>query len=117
MKRAGEIVKQKRIDVGLTLRTFCNQIDFDSSNWSKIERGLLEFPKSGLILSAIAETLKMSDEEIREVKDVALVEAIPDGLKPEEDVLKALPVFFRTSRVENPSDEQLKELINLIRKH
>jgi hypothetical protein len=37
----GEFVRQKRLAVNLELREFCDQAQFDPSNWSKVERGKL----------------------------------------------------------------------------
>lgn len=116
MKKAGQIIKELRIEKGFTLRAFCIAAEIDPSNWSKVERSLLEFPKSESILNSIKELLELNDESFQELKDTAAIEAIPNALLSEEKILNALPVFFRTTRSENPNEEQLKELIELIKK-
>lgn len=116
MKTVGQIIKQKRIEKELTLRGFCKKINFDPSNWSKIERGMMESPKSEKVLSEIAKVLELSSDEFQEIKDLAAIESIPDDLKPKQEILEALPVFFRTARDLKPSEEQLKELIKIVKK-
>ena len=43
----GEFVKERRIARDITLRKFCQAIEWDASNWSKIERGLSLRPGRG----------------------------------------------------------------------
>lgn len=116
MKRLGSYIKQKRIDKGLTLRTFCEKVGLDPSNWSKIERGLLESPKSESVLKEIASVLELKDNDYQEMKDIAAIESIPEGIRPSNEILEALPVFFRTVRELKPSEENLKQLIELLKK-
>ncbi len=68
-------------------------------------------PKSQEVLQSIADTLQLSDEEITTLKDLAMLEAIPDHLKPEENILEKLPVFFRTVRGDKPTKEEMEKLI------
>lgn len=117
MNSLGELIKQKRIERGMTLRRFCSEAKLDPSNWSKIERGLLEGPKSDKILREIANVLNLKEEEFQEMKDLAVIESIPDDIKPEQNILDALPVFFRTARELKPTEEELKKLIELLKKN
>ena len=57
-------------------------------------------------------------EKWQTLKDQASVDAgiIPKDLLSDEDVLKALPMFFRTIRSEKPTPEDLDKLIMKIRK-
>jgi transcriptional regulator with XRE-family HTH domain len=109
-------IRVKRIAAGLTLREFCRLIGFDASNWSKIERGLSTPPQSKNVLDGIASVLKIEEgsQEYKEMFDLAALSSIPDGLI-EEELLAQLPVFFRTVRGENPTNEELKTLITKIR--
>lgn len=50
--------------------------------------------------------------------DYAKIDAgkIPDYLMSDQDVLKALPIFFRTIGSVKPTPEELAKLIEVIRK-
>lgn len=98
----------------MTLRKFCRETELDPSNWSKIERGLADAPKSVEILSRIREVLDLPEEDFQTLKDLALIESIPKDLRPEEAVLEKLPLFFRTARGDKLTEEELKTLINTI---
>ncbi len=115
----GEFVRQKRIDTELSLREFCQKIGADPSNWSKIERDLLPAPASREFLESIAKNLnlKKSEQQWFTFFDLASLsqQKIPDDVYEDENVLAALPVFFRTVRGEKPSEEELNNLITLIR--
>lgn len=115
MKTLGELIKMKRMERELTLRNFCEKAKLDPSNWSKVERGLLESPKSLAVLESISIVLQMSEEEFQELKDIAAIESIPKGIKPDREILESLPVFFRTVRDKNPDSEKLKTLIKIIK--
>lgn len=116
MKTVGELIKLKRMERELTLRNFCEKAKLDPSNWSKIERGLLESPKSLEVLENISGVLEMSDDEFQLLKDLAVIESIPKSIKPDQEILESLPVFFRTVRDNKPdSEEKLKSLIQIIK--
>jgi transcriptional regulator with XRE-family HTH domain len=116
----GEFIKQRRIDKSITLREFCKLIEVDASNWSKIERGLLAPPQDEEKLKKIAETLNIEDgsESWEEMKDMANIDAgiIPEDIRSDERIVKALPMFFRTMRSDKPTAEELDKLIDMIRK-
>ncbi|MCJ7447610.1 MAG: helix-turn-helix domain-containing protein [Bacteroidales bacterium] len=109
-------IREKRIAAGLTLREFCRLSGFDASNWSKVERGLLSPPQSKKVLNKIAAVLKIKEgsQEYKEMIDLAALSTIPEGLI-ESEILEQLPVFFRTVRGENPTEEELKTLLNKIK--
>ena len=115
MKTLGLIVKEKRNKREMTLRRFCEKANLDPSNWSKIERGLIEAPKSRKALDEIADILDMNSEERQEILDLAIIESIPKDIKPNQRVLDALPVFFRTARELKPSEEEIRNLIELLK--
>ena len=116
MKNLGIYIKQKRLEKELTLRKFCKILNMDPSNWSKIERGLLEAPKSKIILKEIAQVLELKETEYQEMKDIAVIESIPEGIRPSNEILESLPVFFRTVRELKPNENKLKEIIEIIKK-
>ncbi|MBN4070737.1 helix-turn-helix transcriptional regulator [Olleya sp. AH-315-F22] len=115
MKDLGNLIKEKRIENGLTLRRFCLAIGADPSNWSKIERGLIKFPTT--LLEDIAEVLNFNNDEIQEIKELSIIQTISKDIDLNKKVLEALPVFFRTTRDLKPSEEQLKELIDILKKN
>ena len=114
MKNFHQFVKEKRLEKEMTLRKFCRETELDPSNWSKIERGLADAPKSVEILSRIREVLDLPEEDFQTLKDLALIESIPKDLRPEEAVLEKLPLFFRTVRGDKLTEAELKALINTI---
>lgn len=114
MKNFHQFVKEKRMEKQITLREFCRSAEVDPSNWSKIERGLAEAPKSKEFIDRIAAVLALNREEKATLHDLAIIESIPEDLRPEEEILEKLPIFFRTVRGDKPSEEELRELIRMI---
>ena len=116
----GEFIKERRIQKALTLREFCRLIETDASNWSKTERGLLPPPQNEEKLRKIAEILEIpiGSDLWFEMRDKAELDAgiIPTDILSDGEVLKSLPMFFRTIRSEKPSSEDLDKLIEIIRK-
>jgi len=115
----GELIKGVRKKGGIGLREFCNLIDTDASNWSKVERGLHAPPQSIEKLQRIAKALsiQIDSEAYVEMLDKARIDAgiIPKDILSDREVLNALPMFFRTIRSEKPTPEELERLINLLR--
>ena len=116
----GEFIKDKRIARDISLRRFCQSIDYDASNWSKVERGLLAPPQDEDRLEKIAEVLgiKKHSDEWQEMMDLAKVSAnkLPDDISSDKKIVDALPLFFRTVRSEKPSPEDLDKLVALLKK-
>ena len=117
MKSFGEFVKIMREKNRITLREFCRLAQIDPSNWSKIERGSLQPPKSKILLEEIAKVLKLEKEsdEYYLLFDLAAISFIPKNLVGSEDVIEKLPVFFRTLRGEPPTRKELQELIKILK--
>ncbi|MBD3337585.1 MAG: helix-turn-helix domain-containing protein [Candidatus Lokiarchaeota archaeon] len=113
----GEFVKQKRLHNRITLREFCRLSGIDPSNWSKIERGILPPPKSKTVLEAIAGILKIKkeSEDWYTLMDLAAITHIPKELLNDDSIVEKLPVFFRTLRGQKPTEEELENLIKLIK--
>ena len=116
----GEFVRMRRLDVALSLREFCIKAETDPSNWSKIERGILPAPANREFLESIARLLKLKkgDKDWYTFFDLASIsqQKIPDDVYEDADVISALPVFFRTLRGDKPTEEELDNLINLLRR-
>lgn len=116
----GEFVKEKRLQTGMSLREFSKKLEEDASNWSKVERGILSPPQDPDKLKKIGTLLniKAGSEDWTKLTDYANIDAgkIPDYLMTDQDVLKALPVFFRTIGSVKPTPEELAKLVESIRK-
>lgn len=115
----GERLKQLRRDEGLALRKFCRQNGFDHGNMSRIERGLAR-PPTGERLEKYLTALGVDREtdEWYELHDLAHTCAgeIPPEVMAEEEIVRRLPVIFRTMGREKPSEQQLDELIAIVRR-
>jgi transcriptional regulator with XRE-family HTH domain len=119
LKKFGEILKDLRMKKNLSLRDICKKVNYDPSNWSKIERGLISPPSDKETLSQWANTLgiKNGSAEYYNFIDLANIaqSIIPDYIMQEADLVKALPAFFRTVRNEKPTKKEIDDLINLIK--
>jgi len=116
----GEFFKAKRIEKGMTLRGFCKKFGLDPGNISKMERGLLPPPASREKLEMFARHLglkKGSDDWI-EFFDLASScrGQLPEDLVNDAQVVKRLPLIFRTIRGKKISEKELDEFIDKIRK-
>jgi len=115
----GEFIREKRIQAEMSLREFCRQAELDPSNWSKVERDLLPALATRDSLENIAKLLKLKkgSTDWATFFDLAAIsqQRIPDDVYKDEDVVAALPVFFRTVRGEKPSEEELDKLIALLK--
>lgn len=117
-KNFGQILKELRIKKGLTLRHACRILDYDPSNWSKIERGRISPPSDQRTLRSWAKNLGISKEkEIQEFIDRAnLAQGIvPRDILSQDNVVDFLPAFFRTLRNKKPTKKEIDRLIKLIR--
>jgi transcriptional regulator with XRE-family HTH domain len=116
----GDFVRAKRMETDLSLREFCKQAETDPSNWSKVERAILPAPANREFLESVAKLLKLKKGEADWFTffDLAAIsqQKIPDDVYEDENVLSALPVFFRTVRGEKPSNEELDKLIALLKR-
>jgi transcriptional regulator with XRE-family HTH domain len=117
----GEFVREKRLAVNLSLREFCELAELDPSNWSKIERGRLPVLDNREKLEQIAELvgIERGTRDWQEFFNLAYIaqHRIPEEFYSDEEVLAALPIFFRTISGENkPTPEELDKLIELMKK-
>ena len=116
----GSFIKEKRLNADLTLREFCRLLGEDASNWSKVEREVLPPPRDEMKLRKIAAVLgfKEHSDELNTLLDLASVDAgiIPRYITSDKQVLKSLPIFFRTIGSVKPSPEEIASLINTLKK-
>jgi transcriptional regulator with XRE-family HTH domain len=116
----GEYFKTKRIEKRMTLRDFCKKFSLDPGNISKLERGLLPPPTSREKLEAYASFLglKKGSDDWMEFFDRAAAcrGELPKDILDDSEVVKNLPVIFRTIRGKKVSAKLLEELIEKIRR-
>lgn len=109
-------VKGKRLEREITLREFCREIEADPSNWSKIERGIADPPKTKFILNNIIATLNLDWYEAQTLIDLAMIESIPTELRPKENIFQKLPLIFKLIRGDKPTEQELRKLIKVLMK-
>lgn len=119
LKKFGKNLKALRLAKQLSLRKTCQLLNYDPSNWSKIERGKLSPPSDEKILQKWAKVLGLEENKngLQDFIDQAKIAQgiIPQDILSEEEMMEALPAFFRTLRNEKPSKEEIDQLISLIR--
>lgn len=119
-KAFGEFFKQKRIELGLTLREFCRRNEFDPGNISKIERGLLPPPQSNGKRLEYAKALGIEEgtDDWLEFCDLATMGAgkIPPDVVSNEEIMNALPILFRSIRRKELDEDDLKNLVSSVKR-
>lgn len=115
----GDLVRELRLAQGLSLRKFCELAQIDASNWSKIERGRLTLSYERSELEQIANILKLEKGTTNYQKffDSAVIASrkIPDYVYSDQEVLSALPVFFRAAHGDRPTEEEMQKIIELLK--
>lgn len=111
-------MKQLRIEKRLTLRTFCQELGLDPSNWSKVERDVNPPPRDSHALQKLADFFDLDGDRRQELFDAAAVarNEIPSDLTAHDSLAAKLPAFFRSIRGSDPDDRKLRELIRELRK-
>jgi transcriptional regulator with XRE-family HTH domain len=115
----GEFIKKLRFERRLGLREFCIASDCDPSNWSKVERGVLPPPQDQELLNRIAVILGLPEnsKERELLFDYAAIDAgkIPKYVLEDAELVKRLPVFFRTATGKKPTEKELETLAEILR--
>ena len=115
----GEFIKERRLKLNLSLREFSKKLGEDPSNWSKVERGLLDPPQSLEKLKKIATVLHfpINSPEFEELQSIAAVKAgnIPGYITSDGEIMKALPAFFRTVKNVKPTQAEILQLIEKLK--
>jgi transcriptional regulator with XRE-family HTH domain len=115
----GRYFEQLRQAQGLTLRMFCKKASCDPANISRMERGLIPPPKGREILEKYAEALSLVEgsDEWYKFFDLAAADQgiVPQDIMDDAELVKVLPVFFRTLRGQKPTEEEMTKLAEKIR--
>ena len=116
----GEFCKERRMALGLALREFCRENRLDWGNLSRIERGVSAPPKSREALGFYAKALRLKpgSDDWTAFFDLAAISAgiIPNAIMNDETLVAKLPLVFRTIQGKKLTDQQLRDLAELIRK-
>lgn len=116
----GALLKRLRIQRGLTLREFCKRNGFDPGNYSRLERGVFNPPHDRQKLEQYARALDLSpgEDDWLEFFDTAAASRgeIPEDLLSDDEVVRKLPILFRTLRAKPISPDRLDELVERIRR-
>ena len=115
----GEYFKTLRERRGLSLRSFCLAHGFDPGNISRLERGLFPPPESIEKLREYAKALGLESgsTEWIEFFDRAAASRgqIPRDLQQEQDLVRHLPLLFRTLRGQKLSTDALDKVVEVVR--
>lgn len=116
--RFGKLIKTRRLEMNVSLRAFCTELDEDPSNWSKMERGKLPPPESYEKRLQIALYLgyEKGTPEMDAFFELADIERgnIPQDIQKDADAMEKLPLLFRTLRG-NPTEAELMRLVDIVR--
>lgn len=115
----GDMLKRLRTAKRLTLRDFCLANGIDPGNYSRLERGQFPPPQKAEIIERYAAALGVTrgSDDWLELFDLAAASRgeIPKDLADDEELIRKLPVLFRTLRGAAVSDQSLDDLIERIR--
>lgn len=118
--RFGEFFESLRQRKRLTLREFCRRAGCDPANISRMERGLIPPPKGREILERYAQALGLQPgtDDWYTFFDLAAVDQgmMPADIMKDEELVRALPAFFRTLRGQKPTPEEMRRIAQEIRK-
>ena len=118
-KGFGEYFRELRLRQGLSLRAYCKESREDPAYISRLERDLLEPPKDAEVLARLARSVGLIPDSAdwAEFHRLAAIGAgrIPPDIMKDEELVKHLPLFFRTISGDRFPDEKLDELIDYIR--
>lgn len=118
IKTFGEFFRQKRVELELTLRKFCELYNFDPGNISRLERNILSPSLDDERLAGYATALKIKrdSEEWVLFHDLAHFAKgqIPKDIINQTKTSGYLPLLLRTVRGKRLSKDKLEKLIKLI---
>lgn len=116
----GDFFRQKRIEAGFTLRSFCARFGFDPAYISRIERDLLSPPEDKDKVEGLAKALDIKEGSTDWVDffDRAYLSKgkVPQDILDDSKSMKYLPLLFRTARGQRLSKKKLTELVELLNK-
>jgi transcriptional regulator with XRE-family HTH domain len=115
----GEYLQALRRERRQTLRAYCAENGEDPAYISRLERGLIPPPKDRGVLERLAKSLGLKHGTLAWDKFCDLADVgggrIPRRLMEDEELVKHLPLFFRTITGERFPDEKLDDLVAYVR--
>lgn len=116
LKHFGEALKELRLGKQLSLREVCALVEYDPSNWSKVERGIIPPPTDEKVLRKWAQVLGLGDAWRKFVDDAKVAQGIiPQDILSRPDAVKCLPAFFRTLRNKKPTREDVDKILDMVK--
>ena len=116
----GVYLRQLRLKKGFGLRSFAKKVDWLPSNYSNLENDKINPPRDSDMLFKIARALQLSkdSEEWSKLFDLAAnsPERIPADLVKYVNEVELMPLMLRTVANKKLSKEQIKKLIEDIKK-
>ena len=117
--RFGELLRMIRVDEAkIGLRKFANLINFQSSNFSDIERGIKPPPANKPQIDLICDTLGLSNVDPRRVQlfDLAAKDQdrVPADISETIKSNSGVPVLVRTIANKQLSEKKIRELSEYI---
>lgn len=120
-QKFGDFFREKRVQAGFTLRSFCSRFGLDPAYISRIETGLLTPPEDKEKLEGLAKALGIKQESVEWVNffDLAYLSKgrVPQDILDNKKSANYLPLLFRTARGGRLSKEKVEELVDLINKN
>lgn len=116
----GDFFRSKRVELGFSLRAFCERYGYDPGNISRLERNILPPTLDDEKLAGYAAALKIKRDTEDWIKFHDLAHTakgqIPNDIKNQENINDLLPAFFRTMRNKKLDRKKLEQLIKLLEK-
>ena len=114
----GEWLKAQRVRKRLTLRVFARKAGLDPGNLSRYERSVVPPPQDPAVLERIGRALGLKPRSASWGHMVHLSaigsRRIPRDVAYDPELLKALPILFRTLKGKKLSEEELIRLARRI---
>ncbi len=114
----GEYVRTRRLEIGMSLRTFAIATRQDPANVSRMERQQLTPTQDLESLNLIADALEFANPSMERLKliDLAAVAArrIPADIAEDDALMAQLPVLFRKLRTELRTDEVQLDMLKKV---
>lgn len=114
----GEYFKQRRQELGYTVRKFAVAKQLDAGYLSRLENNLIQPPADEGKLRNLALALELEEgtEEWTHFLDLAAIvrDEVPIDLRSNKDLRKVLPAFYRSVRSQEFNDDDVNKLIELI---
>jgi transcriptional regulator with XRE-family HTH domain len=116
--RFGQFVREKRLALGLSLRTFAREARLQPSNYCNMENGVLP-PPSAPVLERIAGALRLepASPEYVELVDLAAQarNEVPADIAKIVRENEMIPALLRTVENERVSEDKLRGIIEDLR--